>query len=65
MHDLHAWTLTSGMSVATVHLVLTTAADPQTVLMSAQKVLREQHHGDHATLQVESSPTKECLERAW
>lgn len=65
VHDLHAWTLTSGMNVATAHLVLTDAADPQAVLVSAQKLLREKHHVEHATLQVESSPTKECLERAW
>lgn len=65
VHDLHAWTLTSGMNVATAHLVLTAAADPQTVLASAQEVLRTKHDVEHATLQVESSPTKECLEQAW
>lgn len=65
VHDLHAWTLTSGMNVATAHLVLTPAADARAVLASAQKILREQHRVEHATLQVEASPSKECLEQAW
>ncbi|MEN8704832.1 MAG: cation diffusion facilitator family transporter [Nocardioides marinisabuli] len=65
VHDLHAWTLTSGMNVATAHLVLVDTADAQAVLTSAQKLLREQHRVEHATLQVESSPTEECVERAW
>ena len=33
VHDLHAWTLTSGMNVATAHLVTGVGADPQAVLV--------------------------------
>lgn len=65
VHDLHAWTLTSGMNVATAHLVLDAGAGAPEVLAAAQRVLREQHHVEHATLQVESSPTRECHETTW
>ena len=65
IHDLHIWTLTSGMNVATAHLVVTDSASPQTVLTSAQAVLAERHHIEHATLQVEGAPTKQCHEINW
>jgi len=65
VHDLHAWTLTSGMTVATAHLVLASGADPQDVLGSSQQVLRERHHIEHATLQVEAQPTRQCHETGW
>jgi cobalt-zinc-cadmium efflux system protein len=65
VHDLHAWTLTSGMNVATAHLVLEAGATSQDVLAAAQATLREGHGIDHATLQVESDPTKECHAASW
>ncbi len=52
VHDLHVWALTSGMNVATAHLV----AEPGTsdlVLERSRTVLRERFGVDHATLQVE------------
>lgn len=63
VHDLHVWCLTSGMNVATAHLV----ADPgeaDTVLSAASQVLRERFDVEHATLQVESS-THECHTADW
>ncbi len=65
VHDLHAWTLTSGMNVATAHLVLNVGADAQAVLTGAQASLREAHGIEHATLQVEVSPARECHEATW
>ncbi len=59
VHDLHAWTLTSGMNVATAHLVLRVGADSQVVLNQAQATLRGRHGMDHATLQVEANPARE------
>jgi len=63
VHDLHLWTLTSGMHVATAHLV----ADPvdrEAVLAGAQALLRERHGIDHATVQVERD-TRSCDELSW
>jgi cobalt-zinc-cadmium efflux system protein len=65
VHDLHAWTLTSGMNVATAHLVLRVGADSQSVLSGARATLRDGHGIDHATLQVEVTPARECHEATW
>ena len=65
VHDLHAWTLTSGMNVATAHLVLRAGADAQAVLEGAQTTLREGHGIEHATLQVEVTPARECRAATW
>jgi len=53
VHDLHVWTLTSGMDVASAHLSLEPAAELGTVLASAREALHEDFDIDHATLQVE------------
>ena len=65
VHDLHAWTLTSGMNVATAHLVTSVGADAQAVLAGAQDALREVHGIEHATLQVEVTPARECRAATW
>lgn len=64
IHDLHVWTLTSGMNVATAHLVVADD-NPQPVLVAAQSLLAERHHIEHATLQVEATPTSRCHEINW
>lgn len=63
VHDLHVWCLTSGMNVATAHLV---AAPGETdeVLRAARTVLLERFHVEHATLQVESAD-HECHTTDW
>jgi cobalt-zinc-cadmium efflux system protein len=53
VHDLHVWTLTSGMDVASAHLSLDPAAELGTVLATAREALHEEFAIDHATLQVE------------
>ena len=60
VHDLHVWTLTSGMEVASAHLTIPAEADHGDVLVAAQRLLAEQYRIEHATLQVE--PT-ECARR--
>ncbi|MEU6130100.1 cation diffusion facilitator family transporter [Saccharopolyspora sp. NPDC047091] len=60
VHDLHVWTLTSGMEVASAHLSIPAEADHGDVLVAAQRLLAEQYRIEHATLQVE--PT-ECARR--
>lgn len=65
VHDLHLWTLTSGMNVATAHLVSAEDADTAEVLVAASTVLREGFGIDHATLQVEPSGSDACQGTAW
>ncbi|MBS2938897.1 cation transporter [Nocardioides sp. J2M5] len=65
VHDLHVWTLTSGMFVATAHLVVEDGASGQSVLDEARSLMRTKHHIEHATLQVESRASKACDEATW
>lgn len=62
VHDLHLWTLTSGMHVATAHLVA--SGDTDAVLTAAATTLRQQFGVEHATLQVESG-ARHCAELSW
>ena len=64
VHDLHVWTLTSGMDVATAHLVTSRDAGPD-VLESASRVLRERFHVAHATLQIETTDRTQCQGADW
>ncbi len=63
VHDLHVWTLTSGMDVATAHLVA--AQDSPDVLTPAARVLRERFNIAHATLQVEDDNAAPCEGASW
>lgn len=53
VHDLHIWTLSSSMDVATAHLQLGPDAEPADVLAAAQALLRDKYRVEHATLQLE------------
>lgn len=65
VHDLHVWTLTSGMNVATAHLVATDADQAGAVLAAAGELMREQFGIAHATLQVEPRESPACEELDW
>jgi cobalt-zinc-cadmium efflux system protein len=64
VHDLHLWTLTSGMNVATAHLVADEAS-AHAVLDEARDVLRDRYAIQHATLQVEPASHTGCHEIDW
>jgi cobalt-zinc-cadmium efflux system protein len=64
VHDLHVWTLTSGMPVATVHLAAADVADRDRVMAQARRVLADEFRVTHATLQVESGD-QDCSEITW
>ncbi|MGR6920272.1 cation diffusion facilitator family transporter [[Actinomadura] parvosata] len=65
VHDLHLWTLTSGMNVATAHLVTADQKDHHAVLDQARDLLRRRHGVAHATLQVEPADHRGCDEVDW
>ncbi|GAA3702108.1 cation diffusion facilitator family transporter [Gordonia hankookensis] len=56
VHDLHVWTLTTGMDVATVHLG--SNGSNREVLTAAQAVLTR-HGLEHATIQVDPHDVRE------
>lgn len=65
VHDLHVWTLTSEMDVATVHLVTGDGTDPHPILDQARALLQDHYHISHATLQVEPDTHHGCAEVTW
>ena len=65
VHDLHIWTLTSDMEVASAHLMVRAGADSHAVLDRARALLDSRHGIGHATLQVEPDDHKGCEELAW
>ncbi|MFC4049791.1 cation diffusion facilitator family transporter [Actinomadura syzygii] len=62
VHGLHMWTLTSGMHVATAHLVTADGADAHAVLDRARDLLRDRHGIANATLQIEPPDHDGCEE---
>lgn len=65
VHDLHIWTLTSDMEVATAHVMIGPSTDSHAVLDQAQQRLRERHGLEHATLQLEPIDHTGCNEAGW
>lgn len=53
VHDLHVWTITSGMESASGHIVLDEGADFPAVLTQVRTLLRDEYHVEHATIQCE------------
>ncbi|MGH9942317.1 MAG: cation diffusion facilitator family transporter [Pyrinomonadaceae bacterium] len=53
VHDLHVWSLTSGVNALSVHAVLADGAAHEDVLVAVQKRVTTQFKIAHATIQVE------------
>lgn len=65
VHDLHLWTLTSGMEVASAHLMVAVGTDSHRILDQARELLEAGYGITHATLQVEPADHRGCDEMAW
>ena len=52
-HDLHVWTITSGMNVVSVHVVLEPGADGPLVLDRLRECLADHFDIEHSTFQLE------------
>jgi cobalt-zinc-cadmium efflux system protein len=52
IHDLHIWTITSGLDALSSHVVVPVGEDRDAVLCRLQQLLRERFHIEHVTLQV-------------
>lgn len=63
IHDLHAWTITSGLNVVSAHVVLAEGANPPTVLDELCRCLSGDFDIEHSTFQLES-PDRTRLEQA-
>jgi cobalt-zinc-cadmium efflux system protein len=66
VHDVHVWTLTSGMEVGSAHLSIDAESDPGTVLSAARLLLADGHGLPHFTVQVEPPGAHtHCTELSW
>ena len=54
VHDLHAWTITSGMNVVSAHVVLSADAQPGDVLDHLGACLSDDFDVNHSTFQLET-----------
>lgn len=53
VHDLHVWTITSGLVSASAHVVTDPNQQERQVLQSVLTLLKDRHHIEHATIQCE------------
>jgi len=60
LHDLHFWTLTSGLHSASVHIRASETRPLEDVLAAVQGLLREKAGVDHATIQIEQGREMSC-----
>jgi cobalt-zinc-cadmium efflux system protein len=63
IHDLHVWSITSGVNVLSAHVVVNTGADPSAVLDDLESCLRGDFDIEHSTFQLEGED-RQRLERA-
>jgi cobalt-zinc-cadmium efflux system protein len=62
VHDLHAWTITSGMNVVSAHVVLAEGADPAAVLDELCECLSGDFDIEHSTFQLETADRRRLEE---
>lgn len=55
VHDLHIWTITSGLDSLSCHLLVEDESDCQSILQEAIHKIEEKFQIRHATIQVEKS----------
>ncbi|MCQ6558411.1 cation diffusion facilitator family transporter [Paenibacillus mendelii] len=55
VHDLHIWTVSSGLDSLTCHIVIEDDADSQIILQQAIQQIEQKFRILHATIQVEKS----------
>lgn len=60
VHDLHVWTITSGIDAMSCHLVVTDMAQARAMLINAQEVMKSGFGLSHTTIQVEDQGLREA-----
>ena len=60
VHDLHIWTITSGMVSLSAHVVLASGYDAATTLDTLRQVLHDRFAIDHITIQIEPAGHEAC-----
>jgi cobalt-zinc-cadmium efflux system protein len=63
-HDLHAWTITSGMKVVSAHVILADGAEAATTLDALCACLSDDFDIEHSTFQLETADRRRLEERS-
>ena len=63
-HDLHAWTITSGMNVVSAHVVIAGDADAAATLDTLSVCLADDFDIDHSTFQLETTDRRRLEQRS-
>jgi cobalt-zinc-cadmium efflux system protein len=53
IHDLHIWSLTSGMPLLTAHVEIDGIAEWNRIQKALREMLAKDHRIDHVTIQIE------------
>jgi len=60
VHDLHVWTITSGMPALSVHVVTVNPASDPRLLQRLRDLLHDRFGVDHVTIQIEPQDFADC-----
>jgi cobalt-zinc-cadmium efflux system protein len=60
VHDLHVWTLTSGMNAMSAHVVFVDASSYDGVLSAVHDLVTHDFKIGHVTVQIEKRGWREC-----
>lgn len=60
VHDLHVWTITSGVDAMSCHLIVTNMADARKALVAANDAMRAGFGITHTTIQIEDQALREA-----
>ncbi|MGN6155971.1 MAG: cation diffusion facilitator family transporter [Sphingomicrobium sp.] len=62
LHDLHIWPMSTTENALTVHLVVPDERSRQRVLGEAKRLLHDDFHLEHVTIQIEAEVDDECVD---
>ncbi len=60
VHDLHVWTITSGLDAMSCHLVVADMGQARATLLSAQEAMKAGFGLTHSTIQIEDQNLREA-----
>ncbi|AGA68871.1 cation diffusion facilitator family transporter [Desulfitobacterium dichloroeliminans LMG P-21439] len=58
IHDLHVWTITSGLESLSCHIVVAPTKNAQEILLACKHMIQERFGINHVTLQLETEELK-------
>jgi cobalt-zinc-cadmium efflux system protein len=53
VHDLHVWTITSGVDAMSAHITVEDSVQGDRILAELQRMLKDQFEIEHTTIQLE------------